>query len=235
MRWMRLLLYAMACVVVFVLATAFTIRLLLLDEPTVTCPELTGLDVEEAKILAAQRGLPLIVGKYEKRKDIAYNRVVVQKPDAGVPVRVGRTVTVILSDGPMLADIPIFVGLSFEAAQAALQQQGMKLKKVIYVPIGSVNRVVAQVPDAGENILDEEGIVLIVGGKGKRFYVMPEVAPGDYAAAVQEMDQKQIKHAEASAGRPDGSGSGVKTNVPPRAIFREDETLELQVTGGGQI
>lgn len=234
MRWFRLLIYAAACMVVFVLATAYTIRLLVMEERTVTCPELIGLDVEEAKTVAGQRGLPLVVGKYEKRKDVAYNRVVVQKPDAGVPVRAGRTVTVILSDGPMLAVIPVFVGLSLDAAKAALEQEGMKLKKVIYVPGGDASRVLAQVPESGENILDEEGVVLIVGSRAKRFYVMPEVVPGDLAAAIREMDEKRIRHLDVSAGRSAGLGGGVvKSSVPPRAIFREDEEVELQTTGGG--
>ncbi len=235
MRLFRLLLYAAAAVLVFVLATSYTIRLLLLDEPTITCPELTGLDVEEARSLAGQKGLPFEVAKYEKRKDVAYNRVVLQKPDAGVPVRPGRTITVILADGPMMAVIPAFVGLSLEAAKAALQQQGMKLKKVIYVPSGEASRVLAQAPESGENILDPDGVVLIVGSTAKRFYVMPEVAPGDYAAALKEMDVKRIKHVEASSGRPEGAGAAaVKTTVPPKAIFMEDEGVELPAGGGGQ-
>ena len=58
--------------------------------------------------------------------------------------------TVILADGPMMAIIPAFVGLSLDAAGAALQQQGMKLRKVIYVPSGEANRVLAQVRKAGK-------------------------------------------------------------------------------------
>ena len=65
--------------------------------------------------------------------------------------------TVLLADGPMMAIIPAFVGLSLDAAGAALQQQGMKLRKVIYVPSGEANRVLAQVPESGENILDPDG------------------------------------------------------------------------------
>ena len=235
MRFFRLVLYAAAAVLVFVLATSFTIRLVLLDEPTVTCPELLGLDVEEARSLAAQRGLPLEIAKYEKRKDVAYNRVVLQSPDAGVPVRPGRTVTVILADGPMMAVIPAFAGLSLDAAGAALQQQGMKLKKVIYVPGGEANRVLAQAPESGENVLDPDGVVLIVGSRVKWYYVMPEIAPGEYAAALREMDAKHIEHDEELSGRAGSPGAGaVKTSVPPKAIFREDEGVELQPGGGGQ-
>ena len=79
-------------------------------------------------------------------------------------MRAGRALTVVLSDGPVPVIIPVFVGLSLEEARDALADRGMKLKKVIYVPGGNANQVVAQVPGSGENILDEEGTVLFVGG-----------------------------------------------------------------------
>ncbi len=71
MKWLKLLCYALAGVAVFVLATSFTIKVLLTDESTVTCPDLTGLDVEEAKQLAAQKGLSLIIGKIRKKEGCA--------------------------------------------------------------------------------------------------------------------------------------------------------------------
>ena len=77
--------------------------------------------------------------------------------------------------------------------------------------------------------------MLVVGTKGKRFYVMPEVAPGDYAAVVKELELKQIKHVQVLAGRPDGPSAGaLKTNILPKTIFKEDDALELQPGSGGQ-
>src|SRR5208283_4548115 len=107
----------------------------------------------------------LIIGKYEKQKDVAHNRVLFQTPDPAMPVRAGRTVTVVVSDGPVPVIIPAFVGLTLEEAQAALADRGMKFKKAIYVPGGTANRVVAQIPGSGENVLNEEGVVLLVGGR----------------------------------------------------------------------
>jgi len=234
MTLLKLLLYALAASAVFVLATSFTISFLLTDESTVACPDLTGLDVGEAKQLAAQKGLSLIIGKHETKKDVPYNRVLFQTPDPAMPVRAGRTVTVVLSDGPVPVIIPAFVGLSLEEARGTLADRGMKLKQVIYVPGGNTDRVVAQAPGSGENILNEEGMVLFVGGRSRRFYVMPDVAAGDYSALLQEMEEKQIKHAITSAGLPDGMGNGpLKCNIPSRTIFTEDDVVELQATSGG--
>ncbi len=208
MKLLRLLLYALAASAVFVLATSVTINVLLTDESTVACPDLRGLDVREARLVAAQKGLSLMIGRYETRKDVPYNHILFQTPDPAIPVRAGRALTVVLSDGPVPVIIPVFVGLSLEEARDALADRGMKLKKVIYVPGGNANQVVAQVPGSGENILDEEGTVLFVGGSSRRFYVMPDVAAGDYGALVQEMEEKHIKHALTSNGLPDASGRG---------------------------
>ncbi len=152
-----------------------------------------------------------------------------------MPVRAGRTVTVVLSDGPVPVIIPLFVGLSLEEARAALSDKGMKLKKVIYVPSAHANRVVAQVPGSGENILNAEGVVLFVGAPGRRFYVMPDVSAVDYATLMQEMEEKHIKHAVTSTGLPDGIGEGtvLKCTIPSRTIFTEDDVLELQAASGG--
>jgi serine/threonine-protein kinase len=234
MKLLTLLLYALAASAVFVLAASFTIKVLLTDESTVACPDLTGLDVGEAKQLAAQKGLSLIIGKHETKKDVPYNRVLFQTPDPAMPVRAGRTVTVVLSDGPVPVIIPAFVGLSLEEARGTLADRGMKLKQVIYVPGGNTDRVVAQAPGSGENILNEEGMVLFVGGRSRRFYVMPDVAAGDYRGMFQEMEERHITHTVPSTGLPDGVGArALKWNIPSRTIFTEDDVLELQTTSGG--
>ena len=63
MKWLKIPLFALVCAAVFVFSAWFTIKVLLTDESTVTCPDLTGLDVEEAKQLAVQKGLSFISGK----------------------------------------------------------------------------------------------------------------------------------------------------------------------------
>ncbi len=234
MKWLKIPLYALTASAVFILAASYTVKFLVTDESTVACPDVTGLDIGEAKQQAAQKGLYLIIGKYETKKDVPYNRVLFQTPDPAMPVRAGRTVTVVLSDGPVPVIIPAFVGLTLEEAQAALADRGMKLKKVINVPGGDANRVVAQIPGSGENVLNEEGMVLLVGGRERRFYVMPEVAPGGYAGILQEMDEKHIRHAATSTGLPDAADGGVlKCNIPSRTIFTEDDVVELQAGSGG--
>jgi eukaryotic-like serine/threonine-protein kinase len=232
MKWLKALLSLIACAVVFSLATSLTIRFLLTGESAVPCPDVIGLDYEEAKRAADLAGLSVIAVKYEVKKNVPYNRVLIQKPDAGTPVRAGRTVSVVLSDGPRPVTIPQFVGLSIDEAQAELEAKGLPLKEVIYVPADDVGKVVAQAPSSGENILDEEGMVLIVGGREKRFFVMPEFATGDVASVMDELDRKQIKYSLVPAGLPDnGKESAPKNRIMPRTIFNEESVIALPMQG----
>jgi serine/threonine-protein kinase len=221
-------------VLVFITATSFTIGLLLKDESTVTCPDVTGLDVEEAKRVADRVGLSVLVIKYEIRKDVPYNRILVQKPDASMPVKLGRTVSVVVSDGPRPVAFPSFVGLSLDDAQKALGENGMRVKKVIYVPSDDAGTVLAQVPGSGENIPDEEGVVLIVGGLEKRFFVMPDITGVDFASVVQELERKHMKFTIIPASPAEAGKTPVsKGRILPRTIFSDEQMLEIPISNGG--
>lgn len=243
MKWLKFLVCCAAVLVVFVAATSITIRFLLRDESTVACPDVTGLDAEEARVIALQKGLTLLIAKYEKKKDIPYNKIIAQVPDAAMPVRLGRTISVIVSDGPQTVEVPSYLGLSLEEAQAALQERGVPVKRIVYVPSGAVGTVLAQVPGAGQNILTDEGMSLIVGGREKRFFVMPDIGSEEYASAIDEMNEKQIRYSVSSPGGPSGGPLGwigrtgpVSTgpvNIPPKTVFSDDQVVEIRTGVGG--
>lgn len=140
MKWLWLLLYVIAGAAVFFISTSTAVVYLLRDESTVACPDLTGIDAEEARSVAAQKGLSLVVASYEKKKDIPYNQVLSQTPEPAMPVKSGRTVSVVVSDGPKAVNIDSYLGLSLEEAQAALQERKIGINKIIYVPSETVGR-----------------------------------------------------------------------------------------------
>ena len=234
MKWLKGLLYFVTFTLVFILATSLTIRHLLTDEATVHCPDITGLDVEEAKRVADEAGLSVLVAKYEVRKDIPYNQILAQSPDAATPVRAGRTVSVVVSDGPRPREIPQLEGLSLEEARTEMAAEGLPLKKVIYVPNEHMGIVLAQAPSAGMNILDENGMVLIAGGREKRFFLMPEVPAGDITPIMQELEEKQIKYAIIPAGPLlPFRMAAPRSRTLPGTIFSEESVVELPANDGG--
>jgi hypothetical protein len=237
MKWLKALCGVVAFFLVLILSTSLTIRLSLKDAPIVPCPDLAGLDYEDAKRAGEEAGLGVIATKWEIKKDVPYSRVLAQVPDASVSVREGRTISVILSDGPKPTTIPQLVGLSIEEAQGELEARGMPLKKILYVPNTAVGTVMAQSPAAGTGILGEGGMVLVAGGREKRFFVMPEITPNDVASILEELDKKEIKYNLTPVGLPDVIREmGPKaTRMIPRIVFSGDAAIELPAgsAGGG--
>jgi beta-lactam-binding protein with PASTA domain len=227
MRWIQVLLALVGSVVVFALSTTLTVRFLLNDESGTNCPNVTGLDIEEAKQTVARYGLTVLVSKYETRKEIPYNRVLLQQPDAGTPVRQGRAISVILSNGPKPQPIPDVLGFVLEDAVRGLAQSSILVKKTIFVPSTDVGKVVAQIPAAGQNILDENGMTLIVGGHERRFFVMPDISERDIVIATEEMDRKNIRYTLGNI-QAEGSRTPVfRPKIVPGTIFNEDTVVDL--------
>jgi beta-lactam-binding protein with PASTA domain len=235
MRLLRVPMYALASLVVFVLATSLTINLLLKEEGNLPCPDIAGLDLQEAKGVVEQKGLSLLVVKYEKKRDIPYNRVVSQQPEPAMPVKKGRGVSVVLSDGPKPVTIPNVIGQSLTEAETVLREHAFTIKKILYVPSTYEGRILAQVPSSGENVLDEDGMVLIAGGREKPYYVMPEISTtNDCTTAIDEMRKKRINYTLTYEDPFERAGQGrLRITIPPRTIFNDDDVLEIRMNGGG--
>ena len=83
MKLLKILFYVVAPVLVFGLSTYLTISLLLKFQQTTVCPDVRGKTVEDARELLRKKDLALVVLRYERRNDVPYNHITVQKPEIG--------------------------------------------------------------------------------------------------------------------------------------------------------
>lgn len=234
MRFIRSFLCVIVAVSVFLISTIITITILIKDTDTVNCPDTVGKDLEEARRIAERNGLALVVVRYEKRKDIPFNEVIDQKPDASMSVPRGRALSVVVSEGPMPVSIPDLLNQPLETAQNLLQERSIRLKNVVYVPSSKEGRVVGQSPRTGSQILDEEGMVLFVGQKATSYYILSEVLGVNYAALVEELDRRQIGYRLNFTQRPDLPSKAVlDSSVSPRTVFGSDQLVQITVNLGG--
>ena len=233
MSWLRALLYFFVFVVVFALAGYVTMKVLIREEGTVACPDTVGKELSDARRLAEAKGLSVVVSRYEKRKDIPYNYVISQRPEPSMPVRTGRILSVVVSEGPLLVSIPLLTNHTLTYAETTLKERYILLKKTLFVPQGTAGTVVAQVPKSGRNIVDEGGMTLFVAKSRKRYLLMPDLAGKQVTEVIGELEAKQIKHNITYLERPGQPAKIVlQTSVPPRTLFREDDTLYILATGG---
>jgi beta-lactam-binding protein with PASTA domain len=235
MKWLRRSLYLVVPVAMFVLAAYATTGILLKSGEDIICPDVRGKTVEEGKRLAESRGLSLTVLRYERRADVPYNHITVQKPEANIPTRRGRVVTVIVSEGPPLVQVSSVTGQSLMQAEETLKGKKIPIEKVIRVPGRIPGNIVAQVPKGGEDIIEGKGVTLFVAAEMKTYFLMPDPKDISVDDLAGEMDSKHIKYKLTYVkGERSTPGVIVKMSVAPGTVFRSDDEIEIRVNGGGR-
>jgi len=233
MTWLKTLLYCCLFLAVFAVSSYVAMRILIREQGTITCPDIVGKELSDAKRIAEAKDMSVIVSRYEKRKDIPYNYVISQRPEPSMPVRKGRTLSVVVSEGPLLVNVPLLTNHTLSYAEETLKERYLPIKQVINVPNGNVGTIVAQSPRHGRNIVDDGGMTLMLAARQKRFYIMPDLTGKPVNEIVNELESKRIKYFVTYVDRPGRPQKTiVATSIPPKMLFGEDDTLEILVVGG---
>jgi beta-lactam-binding protein with PASTA domain len=233
MNWLRALLYFFVFVAVFAVAGYVTMKVLIREERTLACPDTVGKELSDARRLAQANGLSVVVSRYEKRKDIPYNYVISQRPEPSMPVRTGRILSVVVSEGPLLVSIPLLTNHTLTYAETTLKERYILLKKALFVPQRAAGTVVAQSPQSGRNIVDEGGMTLFVAKSPKRYFLMPDLVGKQVTEVISEMETKQIKYNITYVERSGRQEKTIlETSILPKTVFDEEDTLEIKAVGG---
>lgn len=230
MKLIKILLYVLAPIAVFGLSTYLTISLTLKFQQTTICPDIRGKTVEDARELVKNKGLSLVVLRYERRNDVPYNHITVQKPDANISTKKGRVVYVIVSEGPELMKVPAFVGLTPDQAQLALSEKHLVLEKTIMVPHEKTGKIIAQVPSQGSDILEYGKITFFVGSAIKSYYFMPDTKSINYNELADELEARGIRYRVKYARDDHASqANGIEYSILPRTIFSSSEEIVVNI------
>lgn len=235
MKWIRVACCVVAPVLAFAAASYITMSVLLKRGEDVICPDVRGKTVEAARQLMANKGLSMVIARYERRSDVPYNHITVQKPEANMPTRLGRVVTVIVSEGPPLVQMPSVLGLTLEEAEEALKAKGVGIERKAIVPGARPGRVLAQAPKGGEQVIEGRGVTVFVGGEEPGYYRMPDLRDLDPDTLARELEERGIRYRMVyERGGPLSGAQTVKTSIPPGRFFKASEEVEIKVTSGGR-
>jgi len=231
MKSLKLILFCVLTpIIVFILATYLTISITLKGQKTTVCTDIRGKTVEEAKQLVESKGLSFSVIRHERRNDVPYNHITVQKPEANINTRLGRIVYVIVSEGPELIKVPGVIGKSLEEAKAVFDEKKLILDKIITVPSSKTGKIIAQMPTEGTEILQDSKVTLIIGGEQKAYFFMPDTRKMDITELAEEMELKKIKYKINYARDEHGPyGSGFSISVPARTIFKSSDEVVINI------
>jgi serine/threonine-protein kinase len=235
MNWKKGLLFTLLPFFIFFVSIYFTMDLLLNGGDNVVCPDVRGKTVDEALEIAKKTGLPLVVLRYENRSDVPYNHVTLQKPEANIPIRKGRIIHVIVSEGPKLIEVPNLTGLNIQEAEETLREKNLEVGKIIRLPHSKEGKIITQLPKGGEKTLEKKEVALFVAENKPKFFFLPDVKDLNLWDIQDEMDAKRLKYKILTLTS-DGKmiqESALRLSLPPRTIFRGDEEILIYINGGG--
>ncbi|MBN0043871.1 Stk1 family PASTA domain-containing Ser/Thr kinase [Streptomyces actuosus] len=95
----------------------------------VEVPDVTGEDLDEAKADLEGAGLTVEVSTERVHSEFDAGQVAAQTPDSGSEAAEGDTVTLTLSKGPEMVEVPDVVGRSVDDAKQELKAAGFKVKE----------------------------------------------------------------------------------------------------------
>ncbi|MFC3346413.1 Stk1 family PASTA domain-containing Ser/Thr kinase [Streptomyces echinoruber] len=95
----------------------------------VEVPEVTGDDLEDARQALAEKGLKVKVAAQEVNSEFDAGQVARQSPAAGSRAAGGDTVTLTLSKGPEMVEVPDVVGDGVDEAKKELRDAGFQVEE----------------------------------------------------------------------------------------------------------
>ncbi len=184
-------------------------------------PELFGLDETEAQALLTDQGLRLVWSdegdRYHER--VPAGHILMQEPRAGTLVKRGREVTVILSRGPRLIEVPEVTGVALQAAQITLQATGLRPGRTVNVyGQGASGTVVAQQPPGGSRVEHDAEVDLFLSLEDPNAtYLMPDLVDRSYDEVRRFFESHGFRLGRISYETYDGIAPGTVVRQFPLA------------------
>ena len=203
----------------------------------VAVPDLTGQTVAEARRLAGQKDLELILDRQFFSEHVPEGRIVSQSPAAGSQVRRSWQIRAAESLGPQRIEIPDLAGQSARAAELNLRRRGIDLGIIARTDVPGITdeRVIAQSPLASARSVSSPKISLLFGTPAApQAFVMPSFVGqplGSVALALKAAGFHEPKATAApDAALPVSPGSIIVSQTPaPGEKVELGEAIDFQV------
>lgn len=132
-------------------------------------PQVVGKSENEAQELLEKQGLSLQVAGREYSANRPEGVILSQLPEAGMPVKSGRSIKVVVSAGVRVSEVPNVVGLPLQQAMSALQKSGFAVGEIYYTRADSLppDAVVESIPTQGTPLPLNSKVSLAVSQAGE--------------------------------------------------------------------
>ena len=144
-----------------------------------TMPSLKNLLLEDARIKILKNGLKLSHKSYIHHDLISKDYVIESSPQAGVPVKTGTKVNILISLGKRPAEylMPDITGMTIEKATKELSLRKLQVVsiKTKYDSEKSEGTILSQSPAKGIKVLEKEKVLLVLNQKYSPSIISPVI------------------------------------------------------------
>src|ERR671918_1659008 len=203
------------------------------SEP-VAVPNVEGIERELAVERIESAGLEA-GGEEQASSDVEANFVISQSPDAGARIAQGETVTIVVSTGPRLVQVPRVVGLTFEEAIEMLEDAGLDWRRVDVFSQREEGVVASQDPRPDEEV--EEGTEVVIRvSQGTEQVAVPDVLDQTEESASQELQQAGFEVSVVEAPDDDTPEGLVSAQSPDPGIEADrGSTVQITISTGPDV
>ncbi len=192
----------------------------------VAVPDVYGKTFQEAEALLTPLNLDIAQEAVEFDPNAPAGTIIRQAPEAGMAVREGKTVRVVVSQGGEEVGVPAVVGQTIRSAEIALRSAGLVLGEASSRPsvVMAKDRVLSQDPPAGSPVEKDAVINMVIsaGPPPAGTLFMPEFT----GRSIEEAQDWSVKNAVTPVLVTQSSPT-----VPPNVIIRQEPPADTDVTG----
>lgn len=200
------------------------------EVPEVSVPNVVGLNVIDAASRLEQYQLHSRIVSQDYNSVVPVGQVVDQDPDAGVPVKSNRTVSLWVSKGPeLVAEVPDVIGLTWREAKISLESLGLTVEEAdfTYAKNEAIakDRVIRQNPRSGtQNLPTGTKVYLVVSlGPQAGTVTVPNFVGQTLTVARAELPDLQLV---------EGTITTTESSQPDGTILEQNPAPGSQVTAG---
>lgn len=198
----------------------------------VRVPQMLGMTVPEARLEASASGLDVEVVRRDSHPAQPAGTIVDQAPPAGLSVREGRRVALVISSGPPAGSVPGLAGLSPRQAGTTLQRESYRLGRTLRLRTEDAAGAVVgwQSPPAGTHLRKGRVVdMVVVEPAPTASYLMPDLRGMSLFVARESVDRAGCVAAPVRYERRRGLAPNtvLEQRPAPGARIRKGETIEL--------
>lgn len=201
-----------------------------------TVPDLRLKTADQAQAIAKQDGLVFSIQRNDFSDSVPKNEIMSQDPDPGMSVKKGRTVQVVVSNGPEQSTVPDLRGLDLREAEVQLENLKLKTGTISYVlhPVARKGVVVDQDPPAGSDLKSDSVVSLTVSSGPPPDVAMPNLIGNDLDYARNVLKDNDLQMGQIGWQWDDTSAAGtvLTQNPAPNAKTPQQSMVSLVVSAG---